>query len=209
MNSRTGIFADSLHKICLFVSLPFYLTSDCTCGEPEKSPPPSARLVFSPSVVARIGFSDTPHPTPNPKTLAPFSPPAPTGGSLPVLLPRLCHPPRHPPHWCGVNPNSAPSISAPGGAGDGAGKLSAKGRGCLSPAARDAAPWHCGQHQLPKYLKDFAEKTLLRVRKTTLRGEDPFNPMWGCSCVLKPQTGLVTFTATPARCCTLPGCCCK
>lgn len=83
INSRTGIFANSLHKIFLFVSPPFYLTCSCTCGEPEKSPPPSAWLIFSPSI-ARIDFSDPP---PTPKNLAPFCQPAPTWGLLPVLPP--------------------------------------------------------------------------------------------------------------------------
>lgn len=212
INSRTGIFANSLHKIFLFVSPPFYLTCSCTCGEPEKSPPPSAWLIFSPSI-ARIDFSDPPPNTQKSGTLLPASSHV---GIAPSAASWLCHLPLHSLCWCGMNPDSAPSISTPGGTWGGDGKPIAKGRAFLSLTARDAALLRWGQHQLSNYFKDFAEKTFLQVRRTIAGGEDLFNLVWECYCVqalgsdcCHIQTGFVTFTATPARCCTLTGWCCK
>lgn len=46
--------------------------------------------------------------------------------------------------------------------------------------ARGSALLHWGQQQLPKYFKDFAEKTSLQVRRTVLEGEDPLNTVWEC-----------------------------
>ena len=207
MNSRTGIFTNSLHRAFHFVWLLFYLTCSCTCGEPEKSPPPSTWLIFSPRI-ARIDFSNT-HTHIHHPTQITWHPSAPTAASW------LCPLPLHPLHWCGMSPNSAPSISIPGEAWGGVGKLVAKGRGFLSLTARDTALLHWELYRFSKYFKDFAEKTLLQVRKTISQGEDPFNPVWEC-CVqalgsdhCHIQRNSVTFTAMPARCCTLTGWGCK